>query len=297
MEVVGLIASAAQISVYACSIVSLISEIRSAARNGPLLLQERSQQLVVLGFAVEKIRLDTALHTDVLSGYLLTIQHKIRNLHDLVRLRSSRPTNSSAQRLRTALSFVTRNKEVESSFATLQDHCQTLYFYMNSTGSRQYDGSRTAPIRTQESEERLIRRHNQPALDDPGKELTPPRDRRAFPAMDDAGKQLAPPRAQRPSQASSTPAREPLIHNAPARESSARSQGHGGRFIGNSAGENSRQWFGNHASGSVELRDQIFEQNVVTKDGDQIFGSSLVPGGKRPERSGSDRDDKKQASK
>jgi hypothetical protein len=164
MEVVGLIASAAQISVYACSIVSLISEIRSAARNGPLILQERSQQLVLLGSAVEKIRLDTALHTDVLSGYLLTIQHKIRTLHDVVRLRSQRPTNSSAQRLRTALAFVTRDKEVESSFASLQAHCQTLYFYMSSTGSYPYDGSRTASTCTARDSRDDVRSNRRPLV-------------------------------------------------------------------------------------------------------------------------------------
>ena len=123
----------------------------------------------------------------------------------------------------------------------------------------------------------------------------------AFPAMDDAGKQLAPPRAHRPSQASSTPVGEPLIHNAPAREFSGRSQGHGRRFISNSAGGDSRQWFGNHTSGPVELRDQVFKQNVITKDrdqdGDQIFGSSLVLGEQKSERPDSNKDDKKQASK
>jgi hypothetical protein len=162
MEAIGLIASAAQISVYAFSIASLISEIKSAARNGPSILQERSQQLVILGSAVEMIRLDYTLHTDVLSGYLMTIQHKIRTLHDLVRLRSQKPTNSSAQRLRTALSFVTRDKEVESSFVSLQAHCQTLYFYMSSTGSHPYDGSRTTSTRTRDSrdEGRSNERHN-----------------------------------------------------------------------------------------------------------------------------------------
>lgn len=153
MEVVGLIASAAQISVYACSIASLISEIRSAARNGPSLLRERIQQLEILNIAVEKISLDYTLHTDILSGYLLTIQDKIRALHKLVRLRSQRPTNSSAQRLRTALVFVTRNKEVGRSFASLQEHCQTLYFYM-----ALQDRNRTNTNRSQESRDDLINR-------------------------------------------------------------------------------------------------------------------------------------------
>ena len=145
MEAIGLVASVAQISVYACSIASLISEIRLAAHNGPLLLRQRSQQLEVLSIAVEKIRLGYTLHTDVLSRYLLTVQDKISVLHNIVRVRSQRPTNSSAQRLRTALTFVTRNKEVESSFASLQSDCQTLYIYMASTGSRSYGGSRPVP--------------------------------------------------------------------------------------------------------------------------------------------------------
>lgn len=162
MEAIGIIASAAQISVYAFSIASLISEIRSAARNGPSILQERSQQLVILGIAVDKIRLDYTLHTDVLSGYLLTIQHKIRTLHDLVRLRSQRPANSSAQRLCTALSFVTRNKEVESSFAALQDHCQTLYIYMASAGSPLPTGSRTMEARR--SSEENVNRWSTPSV-------------------------------------------------------------------------------------------------------------------------------------
>ena len=81
------------------------------------------------------------------------------------------------------------------------------------------------------------------------------------------------------------------------RESSGRSQGQGSRFIGNSAGDNSRQWFGNYTSGSAELQGQTFEQNVVTKDGDQILGSSLVLGGNKLERLGSEKDDKKQANK
>jgi hypothetical protein len=142
MEAIGLVASVAQISVYACSIASLISEIRLAARNGPLLLRQRIQQLEVLSIAVEKIRLGYTLHTDVLSRYLLTVQDKICVLHNIVRVRSQRPASSSAQRFRAALAFVTRNKEVESSFASLQSDCQTLYIYMASSGSWPQGGSR-----------------------------------------------------------------------------------------------------------------------------------------------------------
>jgi hypothetical protein len=222
MEVVGLIASAAQISVYACSIANLISELRQAARNGPSLLRERVQQLDVIGDAVERISLDHTLHTDVLSAYLLTIRDKISSLHKVVCLGTSsqRPgtaTNpSGAQKLRTALAFFTRKKEVENSFAALQAHCQTLYFYMASQ--------------------------------------------------------------DRVSQAlTTTPVQEPSTNSI------MKSQ----KFVGNTAGGNSRQWLGNHANAQNMVEDQVFEQNTVTDNSDQVFGNSVFPPERHPERAGS----------
>jgi hypothetical protein len=211
MEVVGLIASAAQISVYACSIANLISELRQAARNGPSLLRERVQQLDVIGDAVERISLDHTLHTDVLSAYLLTIRDKISSLHKVVCLGTSsqRPgtaTNpSGAQKLRTALAFFTRKKEVE-----------TLYFYMASQ-DRVSQALTTTPV-----------------------------------------------------QASST-------------NSIMKSQ----KFVGNTAGGNSRQWLGNHANAQNMVEDQVFEQNTVTDNSDQVFGNSVFPPERHPERAGS----------
>jgi hypothetical protein len=75
------------------------------------------------------------------------------------------------------------------------------------------------------------------------------------------------------------------------------SQEQGGRFSGNTASDSSRQLFGNHAAGSAGFGGQVFEQNAVTKDSDQIFGSSWVPEGQKPERPGSEKSDKKQAGK
>jgi hypothetical protein len=216
MEVVGLIASAAQISVYACSIANLISELRQAARNGPLLLRERIQQLDVLGDAVERISLDHTLHTDVLSEYLLTIRDKISSLHKVVcglgsskrRTTANSSALSGAQRLRAALAFVSRGKEVEKRFVELQAHCQTLFFYMASQ--------------------------------------------------------------DRVSQALAT---TPVVQAPSSTSSIVKSQ----RFVGNTAGANSRQWLGNHANARDMVEDQVFEQNTVTENADQVFGSSVFP--------------------
>lgn len=145
MEVVGLLASAAQISVYACNIVSTISDIRVAIHKTPSLLREQSQQLEVLSVAVENIKLDFTLHNDLLAGYLLAVQDKIQIIYNIVRLRSQGPTNSLVGKFHTALTTVARNKEVESSFATLHTHCQTLFFYMASTRPHQYNVGRPMP--------------------------------------------------------------------------------------------------------------------------------------------------------
>jgi len=145
MEVVGLIASVAQISVYACNIASTISEIRTAVRKGPSLVRERSQQLEVLSIAIENIRLGYTLHSDVLASYLLTIQDKIRAIHTIVCPRPQKPIHSSTQKLRTAVAFVTRNREIENSFADLRGDCQTLYFYMHSMGPSGSGRRMTAP--------------------------------------------------------------------------------------------------------------------------------------------------------
>lgn len=144
MEVIGLLASAAQISVYACNIVSIIGDIRAAVHKAPSLLRDRSQQLEILSAAVENIRLNHTLHNDVLATYLSAVQDKILIVKHAVRLRSQEATVSSIRKLRAALTFVARKKELESSFAALQGDCQTLYFYMASRGLSQYSGGQLA---------------------------------------------------------------------------------------------------------------------------------------------------------
>ena len=145
MEVVGIIASIAQISVYAGNIASTIAEIRTAVREGPSLVRERIQQLEILSIAIENIRLGYTLHSDVLATYLLTIQDKIRGIHAIVCPRPQKPIHSSTQKLRTALAFVTRNREIENRFAGLQGDCQTLYFYMCSRVPSGSDPRMAAP--------------------------------------------------------------------------------------------------------------------------------------------------------
>lgn len=142
MEAVGLIASAAQISVYAFSIASTIQDIRSAIRNGPTLLQERSQQLDVLSLVVRKIGLDTRLHSDEVARYLVTVQSKILRLNNIIRAGLQTPTKSFLQKLRAATTFINRDKEVEDSFTALQRDCQILNIYVSLPSSTSGGGQR-----------------------------------------------------------------------------------------------------------------------------------------------------------
>jgi hypothetical protein len=130
MEAIGFAASAAQISVYAFSIASAIQEIRSAIRNGPTLLRDRSQQLDILSLVVRGIELDSRLHSDQVAEYLVTVESRILRLHNSIRHHLQKPTNSFFQKIRAASTFISRNKEVEGSFNALQRDCQILNIYM-----------------------------------------------------------------------------------------------------------------------------------------------------------------------
>lgn len=130
MEAVGLLAGIAQISVYAINIVSTIQDIRLAIRNGPTLLREKSQQLDVLSIAVERISLSPQVHSKAIEAYLLAIESKILRLHDIIRSRLLRPTDTSVRKLRAAIACVGKNKEVEETFKALQGDCQFLNLYM-----------------------------------------------------------------------------------------------------------------------------------------------------------------------
>lgn len=146
MEALGAAASGVQILAYACNIVSTILDIRAAVKNGPSLLRDRSQQLEILSLTVRKIGVSEHLHSSDLARYLSAVQDRIQALHDIIRTRSQKPTDSATRRLRAALGFVIREKEVDSSFASLQLDCQTLNLYMSTEGPNREAGF---PARTQ----------------------------------------------------------------------------------------------------------------------------------------------------
>jgi hypothetical protein len=76
----------------------------------------------------------------------------------------------------------------------------------------------------------------------------------------------------------------------PARQASIKAQGE--RYSNNHAGDESRQWFGNHAEkpDRPDFRGQEFEGNNATEKGDQVFGSSLAPPERNAERPSGEKD-------
>lgn len=137
MEAFGLVVGILQVSVYASNFVSAIKDIRQAIRNGPILLQEKTQQLHILSVAVDNIGLSPQLHSKDIEASLSDVERLILRLQKIIRRRLLRPTDTSVRKLRVVISCIGGDKEVEQTFVALQGHCHFLGFYLQTmpTGS------------------------------------------------------------------------------------------------------------------------------------------------------------------
>jgi hypothetical protein len=135
MEVVGVIASAAQISVYALNIVSTIHEVRQQLKNGSSQSEERIKYLEVLCATIHTIENNPVLHTDQLAAYLFAIQVKITRLKTVLVETRKKLKKTPLRRIWFTLATIRAEKLVVESFSALDHDCNSLNLYL--TASRE----------------------------------------------------------------------------------------------------------------------------------------------------------------
>jgi len=134
MEAIGLVASVAQISAYAFSILETMQKIRSLARDGPDQLREKVEHLDLLLVIVGRIEGNQRLRDEAIARYLASIQKKIRRLLDAVKSSLSKLGARTFKGLLAAIHIISNEKLIDASFTSISQDCNTLALHIMSSG-------------------------------------------------------------------------------------------------------------------------------------------------------------------
>ncbi|KAH7028625.1 hypothetical protein B0J12DRAFT_683223 [Macrophomina phaseolina] len=132
MEAVGLLASVAQISTSIYGLISTIQNVQLQVKHAGAHFRDRTEQLRGLQSVLDSIQSNAQLHTDIVAGYLRRIQEKVIKLHELLGKRLERLRKVSDLRFWLVFSVISAGRQIDESFAALNQDRDDLHFYMTS---------------------------------------------------------------------------------------------------------------------------------------------------------------------